>query len=324
MEKDETINNLNFKQILDEISNINLPINKNSLNKFSDLNKRDQIYLKDYWADIPVKKKNELIKQLIILSNSDNLFSFIDLGKIGLSDSDTEVVLNSIQLCKDYQNSDLAKLLLNILETNQGITIKESAIDALGTYVYLGELESIPTDLYKDIYITLHEYAKNYDYQIIRQKALEALGYASNSEINELILDSYNNGDSAWIKSAIVAMKNSADPRWEEIINRHITDPEYDIQIEAIKAVGEIGIHSTSEYLIELLENYENLDFELFSAIIWSLSQIGGKNVRDIFNYLLDNSESNEEIMMLEDALENLDFFDGLPDLSIFDFNEPL
>ena len=186
----------------------------------------------------------------------------------------------------------------------------------------MGELDKLPEDLYQDIQDTLINVFKTDNYHLLKQKSLEALGYSSHQEINKMISDSYQTGDNAWIKSAIIAMGKSADSRWEEILINHLSDPDNDIQLEAIKAVGEIGIQAASEDLIELLEASEEIDLEYFAAILWSLSQIGGKNVHVIFQYLLENAETDEERMIVEDALENLEFIDGLPDLSMFDFTD--
>jgi len=200
--------------------------------------------------------------------------------------------------------------------------VVENAIGALGVYIYLGELDKIPNDLYGKIQDSLLQVTQNSENQFLRQKALESLGYSSLEKVQELILNAYRTDDIAWIRSAIIAMKNSADKQWEEIILKHIPDPNYEIQLESVKAVGEIGINEASEVLIELLEDSENMDFETYKAVLWSLSQIGGKNVREIFQYLLENADTEDEIDTIEYAIENLDFFDGLPDLSMFDFSD--
>jgi hypothetical protein len=60
----------------------------------------------------------------------------------------------------------------------------------------------------------------------------------------------------------------------------------------------------------------------VFSAIIWSLSQIGGEDVRTYLENLLDQLEEDEEqIAFLEEALDNLAFTEDLDrfDLLAFD-----
>ena len=51
---------------------------------------------------------------------------------------------------------------------------------------------------------------------------------------------------------------------------------------------------------------------QVSSAAIWSLSQIGGEDVRVYIQGLLDVAEEDEVVEFLEEALENLDFTDEL------------
>ncbi|MBA4400239.1 MAG: hypothetical protein C0396_10315 [Anaerolinea sp.] len=55
-------------------------------------------------------------------------------------------------------------------------------------------------------------------------------------------------------------------------------------------------------------------------AAIWSLSKIGGEKVRDTLEKALDDSEDDDEIEMLEDALENLQFTEGFNQFGLIDY----
>ena len=64
----------------------------------------------------------------------------------------------------------------------------------------------------------------------------------------------------------------------------------------------------------------------ILSAVIWSLSQIGGEDVRTYLENLLDQLEDDEQIAFLEEALDNLAFTEDLErfDLLAFDPDEEL
>ena len=313
--------NYPFEDIIDLLaSNQNVP--QKHLSRFSDLSKNNLYKLQGVWGNISKECKNNLLSSLIDLNNSETIYCFDDIANLGLHDTDTEVIIKSITLCDECQNKFIAKSLLDLLNNNSDTSVKEAAINSLGSFIFLGELDKLPEDLYNDIQSTLINIFKTEDYHFLRQKSLEALGYSSRHEVKNMISDSYHTGDNAWIKSAITAMGKSADTRWEDILINHLSDPDYDIQLEAIKAVGELGINSASEDLIELLEASDEIDLEFFAAILWSLSQIGGKNVHEIFQYLLENAETDDEKIIVEGALENLEFIDGLPDFSMFDFTD--
>ena len=81
----------------------------------------------------------------------------------------------------------------------------------------------------------------------------------------------------------------------------------------------------------------EAQDSEIRAAIFWSLSKIGGEEVRETLETILEETEDEEEVEILEEALDNLsftedvglyggaslgtythaDYHDGLGDLSI-------
>ena len=65
-----------------------------------------------------------------------------------------------------------------------------------------------------------------------------------------------------------------------------------------------------------LLLDDELLDSELRAAIYWSLSKIGGDDVREILEDRLEETEDEEDVEILEDALENLDFTE---EMNLFD-----
>ncbi len=66
--------------------------------------------------------------------------------------------------------------------------------------------------------------------------------------------------------------------------------------------------------LLRLLE--DESDAALSGAAIWSLSQIGGEDVRLYFHNLLDKTEDDEQAAFLEEALDNLTFTE---DMASFD-----
>ena len=66
----------------------------------------------------------------------------------------------------------------------------------------------------------------------------------------------------------------------------------------------------------------EEEDADVLSAAIWSLSQIGGEDVRTYLENLLDAlEEEDDQIAFLEEALDNLAFTEDLDrfDLLAFD-----
>jgi HEAT repeat protein len=157
----------------------------------------------------------------------------------------------------------------------------------------------------------------------VRRVALESLGYSSRQEVTTLIESAFHRQDPNWQASALVAMGRSADERWDEQVTRSLVHVDDRIRKAAVQAAGELGLQSARPILLRMLGEEE--DAVILSAVIWSLSQIGGEDVRTYLENLLDQLEDEDQITFLEEALDNLAFTEDLDrfDLLAFDPDVP-
>jgi hypothetical protein len=86
-----------------------------------------------------------------------------------------------------------------------------------------------------------------------------------------------------------------------------------------VQSAGLLALKAARLPLLRMLESEE--DAEVLTAVIWSLSQIGGEDVQIYLQTLLDQTEDEDLIEYLEDALDNLAFTEDLDrfDLMAFD-----
>jgi HEAT repeat protein len=112
----------------------------------------------------------------------------------------------------------------------------------------------------------------------------------------------------------------SSDNHWEKHILANLTHQNEDIRNEAVQAAGKIPLPSARLLLLDLLEDEE--DEDILRAIIWSLTEIGGEGVRERLEELLATELDEEQEESLEEALENLDFTEGLSLLDLLDIDE--
>jgi HEAT repeat protein len=79
-----------------------------------------------------------------------------------------------------------------------------------------------------------------------------------------------------------------------------------------VQAAGELSIADARPILLNLLDDED--DDGITEAAIWSLSEIGGEDVRVYLENLLDQlgDEDEEQIEFLQDALDNLTFTEDL------------
>jgi len=93
------------------------------------------------------------------------------------------------------------------------------------------------------------------------------------------------------------------------------------VQTGSVRAAGNLELAQASAPLLALLEIREDLDDEVYAATIWSLSQIGGENVRETLEQLAETIEDEDEQEYIERALENLEFTEDFGILDMFDFD---
>jgi HEAT repeat protein len=116
-------------------------------------------------------------------------------------------------------------------------------------------------------------------------------------------------------------MGRSADTAWAPEVKKMLHHNQTSVQIEAVRAAGELELEATRRIMLQMLDD-ELQDSDLRSAIYWSLSKIGGDDVRETLELRLEETEDDEEAEALEDALANLDFTEEIGLLNLMDIDD--
>jgi HEAT repeat protein len=90
------------------------------------------------------------------------------------------------------------------------------------------------------------------------------------------------------------------------------------IRRAAVQAAGDLSLKSTRPLLLKMLGEEE--DERVLSAVIWSLSQVGGEDVRTYLENLMDQIEDDDQVAYLEEALDNLAFTEDLDRFDLFSY----
>lgn len=306
---------LPFQKIIDELENGAQELPRRSLQDFSDIDSASLKALLTAWPRIKPDRKRTLLEALQSLADSDTLVSFDDFARAMLNDDDAQVRARAIRLLDECDDVKLAPVFIKILNNDPDENARAEAAFALGKYVELGELEEIAEPVQRQVEDALLAKENSDDKLIIRRNALESLGYSSRPEVVTLIQSAFKRENPDWQASALFAMGLSADDRWEEDILSRLEDDRPRVQLAAVQAAGQLGLTSARETLFKVLEDIE--DDDMTGAAIWSLSQIGGEDVRAYIENLLDQTDDTGQIEFLEEALDNLAFTE---DLNRFDF----
>lgn len=315
---------ISFQMVLDSLLGDRREFPRRYLQEFSDIGTLELKTLLDIWPRVELGRKLTLLEELDALAENDTLVSFDDFASALLTDPDPQIRTRAIRLLDESEDVKLVPSYLDMLRNDPDINVRAEAATALNLFVDLGELEEISEIIHRQVEDALLAAITSEDDVRVRRAALESIGYSSRPEVVTLIESSFQREDTNWQISALTAMGRSADERWAEEVTRSLVNENDNIRRAAVQAAGELSLKSTRPLLLRMLGEEE--DPAVLSAIIWSLSQIGGEDVRTYLENLLDQLEDDEQIAFIEEALDNLAFTEDLDrfDLLAFDPDDEL
>jgi HEAT repeat protein len=315
---------ISFQAVLDHLLDSKKDIPQNHLNLYSDLDPKSLGLFLEVWPGVKTTRKLLLLNMLLAQLDSDTLVSYEEIGRALLNDPDGEVRARAIRLLAESDDPKLVSILLEIFLNDADLAPRMEAVTLLGEFILLGELEKLNEKLQHKIEDALISVIRSEDNPALRRRTLEALSYSSRPELAALIESAFERADPAWIASALRAMGRSHDERWNEDVVSMLLNDDPRILLAAVEATGELGIKEAGPLLIQILQDdeEEEEEDEIAAATIWSLSQIGGDEARIYLVNLIENTEDEDVIEYLEDALENLDFNEELNKFDLLSLDE--
>ena len=132
----------NINEAINALTDESKPFPPALLYTFSDLNADDIRILKAAWPHLPLMRRRTLLEDLTEMAERDNLLMFEEVGKVALEDEDADVLVSAIDLLFQAEDSRLIPTFLRLLQ-NVALNerVRAAAANALGPYIYLGEVE---------------------------------------------------------------------------------------------------------------------------------------------------------------------------------------
>ncbi len=298
-----------FSTILTALTNPDQGFPARYLPRFSDLEPADLKALLQIWPQVPLMRKRALLRNLNERFEEDTLLSYEALGAALLQDEDGEVRTLALKLLEETTDARLIPNLVKLIQNDPEPESRARAATVLGQFVRMGEMGELPDGKREIVEETLLKAAHS-DHASLARAALEALGYSSRPELDDLIIAAFNRPDPLWRATALFAAGRSADNRWQEQVLTGLLSEDAAVRLVAVQSAGELELKAARQLLLEMLE--DETDDDIFQAIIWSLSQIGGEDVRTYLEALLAEVEDDDQIEYLEDALANLAFTEDM------------
>jgi HEAT repeat protein len=212
--------------------------------------------------------------------------------------------------------------MIEILKNDADLAPRLEAAHLLGEFVLLGELDKLPEELHLKAEDALMSIAGSDEHASLRRTTLEAVGCSSRIEVETLIHSAFQRSDPAWVASALVAMGRSNDDQYSDEVVSMLLHEDPRIRLAAVQAAGELGIEAARPIILTMLLDGEEDEDEVIAAAIWSLSQIGGEDVRAFLVDMLERTEDEDVTGYIEEALENLDFTEELEKFELLELDE--
>jgi HEAT repeat protein len=310
---------ISFEKIIAALLDDQAPFSPRYLHRFSNLDAEDAQKLSNAWSKVSPKRRIALMEDLDEIAQADDLLFFEDVCRLAIKDTDAPMRLIAIKILREYELPDLISDFLNMMESDLDNEVRAAAASALGTYIYLGEIEELPSRTFKRIEERLLKLTQGSEAAIIRRSALEALGFSSRPEVPVLIEQAYDSKDIDWLMTALNAMGRSANRRWKTKVLAMLEHNQPLVRAEAAAAAGELELKAAVKPLLRMLHDS---DLDVRMASIWALSQLAGEGVQSALENLLEKTRDEEEASLLESALDNLQFTEEMQTFTLLDLVE--
>jgi HEAT repeat protein len=285
------------------------------LARLSDLTPELKAELSQAWADMLPSRRMAIVTDLTDLAQDNIDLNFDDVFKLALHDDDGLVRAAALRGLAEYEGRDLIPELAVLLREDPETAVRRESAISLGRYAVeaeLGNLRGSDSEAIRDVLIESAEDTE--EDERVRARAIEALGAISGEETENLIESIYKE-ESLWLRvGAVDAMGRSCNQTWLPTVLQEMENRAPEMRHAAAFAAGEIG----DEQAIEPLRRaaVEDPDREVQLAAIHALGEIGGSRARvALQSVLYQGDDSLREAV--EEALAEIAFSENplMPDL---------
>lgn len=242
---------------------------------------------KEIWANTDLGRRQEIISQLVHLSEVDLKLDFSIVFVLLLRDSDESIRVQAVAGLEGEENYLLIKPLVQALKADSSAKVRAAAAMTLGKFALQGELGNLPSFYRDKVYNALLEVLENKTESTeVKCRALEAISPFNLPRVKELMETAYGTDDIKLRASAIYAMGRNCDLAWLPILLIELNNDYPEIRYEAALACGERGAEEAVSHLVEMTQNE---DQQVEEAAIKALGEIGNEPAKQALSKLAKN-----------------------------------
>jgi len=281
---------MDFAEFLDELSDGSKRLAVTKLQRLAKLDSAQRDELDRRWSAIDVRRRRRIVQELVELAEDNVDLDFHSVFLIGLSDSDSDIRLESLRGLWEAESPDLIDSLIDLMENDRDPAVRAEAALALGRFVLLSELGRLRERHFERVESALRRAIESEtEARDVRARAIESIGAYDSAWVRQAIQNAYESGDHALKVSAVHAMGRSAESRWLPLLVRELGSEDAELRYEAAVAIGQVAEESAIPHLIPLLTDD---DEEVRSAAVAALGEIGGERAKSALMEMLDSASS--------------------------------
>jgi HEAT repeat protein len=289
---------MTFESAIAELADPNKKLSATQLAGLSHLDGEQLATFRELWDDSTPDRRLALVSDLADLVEDNIELNFDSVFRLALDDSEPPVRAAAITGLYEYDGRDLIPVLSALLIGDPESEVRAEAAVGLGRFALAAEFDHLGDDDAETVRKALTESAEDEDEQdIVRAKAIEALGVLSDEKSQGLIESLYNE-DRLWLRvGAVDAMGRSANPGWLPHVITEMTNRAPEMRQAAAFAAGEIASEDAVQGLAEVAAHDPDRQVQL--AAIHALGEIGGRVAKVALQAVLFHGDDE-----LQDAVE--------------------
>lgn len=297
---------MTFESSIGELTDPNKRLSATQMVGLSSLD-RDQLEtLSEAWEDMTPERRLSLITDLAELIEDNIDLNYDAIFKLALNDDEPAVRAAAIAGLYEYEGGDLIPVLAGLLLGDPESEVRAEAAVALGRYALAAEFDRLDVSDEGAVKKALTESVEDEDEDdIVRAKAIEALGVLSDEATRDLIESLYAE-ERLWLQiGAVDAMGRSCDEVWLPIVTKEMTNRAPEMRQAAAFAAGEIGSEAAVEPLVDIAVHDPDRQVQL--AAIHALGEIGGRVAKVALQAVLYQGD-DELQAAVEEAMAEVSF----------------
>jgi HEAT repeat protein len=309
-------------QTLNKIADPQQTLTHKTLRTLSGLDRASVAALAPAWPKLPTERRRAVVRALVEMAEDDPELDFVDVFRIMLDDADAEVRAAAISGLFETTDETFVDPLIKMLSSDLSAEVRANVAELLGQFAMLAAEERLhngrPKRLKAALLACFHNNTDPLNTDAVRRNALESVAFFGDDErVVVAIRDAFTAGTSVLRAAALSAMGNTFDPTWEPIIMRELESQEPEMRFEAARAAGNLWIEKATPRLVAMTSDP---DQEVQLMAIWALGEIGGLQAKATLTQLLEShdesvrdaaEEALDELRFNEDPLDASGLFDA-------------